>query len=135
MTAIAAQDRLTPVGIFLHATPMLELIMAGLLLASLAAAAVCVRKLATGPRLTGGSAYLSNLRIGGPVVGLLGAAWAGLGMALGLANVTGQVPLKVLAHGYSEVMLVVLLGFLAGAVGVIANWAVESRIDRAVLRA
>jgi len=35
------------------------------------AAAVCIIKLAAGPGLTGGSAFLSGLRLGGPLAGLL----------------------------------------------------------------
>ena len=112
-----------------------KLIMLSLLVAMLAALIVCAMKLASGPRLSGGSAFLSGLRLGGPVMGGLGAAWAGLGMAIGLANMAGAVPLIVLARGYAEVLLLLVLGFLAGAVAVIANWAVDSRIDRSVLKA
>jgi hypothetical protein len=128
-------DHLTLIGVFLHAAPVAKLIVLGLLAAIIAALAVCAMKVSSSPRLAGGSAYLSGLRIGGPLAGLLGAAWAGLGMALGLANTPGAVPLNLLARGYSEVMLMVVMGLLAGAVAVIANWAVEARIDRTVLKA
>ena len=104
-------------------------------MATLAALVVCAAKLATGPRLSGGSAYLSGLRVGGPLTGLLGAAWAGLNMSIGLSNVVGPAPFNVLAHGLSEVMLLIVLGLLAGAVAVVANWTVEARIDRSVLKA
>ena len=57
-----------------------------------------------------------------------------LNMCIGLANVSPTPSISVLAHGWAEAMLLVVLGFLTGMVAVIANWAVESRIDRAVLR-
>ena len=64
-----------------------------------------------------------------------GAAWTGLSMSLGFANAPSPAPVSVLAHGYAEIMLLVVIGLMAGAVAVIANWAVESRIDRSVLKA
>ena len=135
MSLVQIQDRLTPMVVFQQAAAVEKLIMLSLSVAMLAALIVCAMKLASGPRLSGGSAFLSGLRLGGPIMGLLGAAWAGFSMALGLANTAGAVPLSLLAHGYSEVLLLVVLGFMAGVVAVIANWAVESRIDRSVLRA
>jgi hypothetical protein len=135
MMPVSLEDRLTLFRIVQHATPTVQIIIAGLLAAILAAITICLMKLSTGPRLSGGSAYLSGLRLGGPLAGLLGAAYGGLNMTIGLSNVVGPVPLNILAHGFAEVMLMIVLGLLAGAVAVITNWAVESRIDRSVLKA
>jgi len=132
--AAAAPELLTPARIFGNATPVVQAIIVGLAAATLAAVVVCARKLASGPRLSGGSAFISGLRVGGPLAGFLGAAWGGLNMAIGLANVSQTVPLNVLAHGWAEAMFLVVLGLLCGAVAVICHWAIEARIDRAVLR-
>ena len=132
--AVVAAQGVTPAAVFGDAAPAVKLIMLGLLASIAAAIVVCVLKLAKG-HLAGGSAYLSGLRVGGPLAGFLGAAWSGLRMAIGLANVTTAVPVNVLARGAAEVMLLIVLGLLTGAVAVIANWAVEARIDRAVLKA
>ncbi len=56
----------TMAAVFQNAAPVPKLIMVGLLGATLAAIIVCVLKLASGPRLSGGSAYLSGRRRGGP---------------------------------------------------------------------
>jgi hypothetical protein len=133
--AVAFAAPLTPVVVFLNAAPVVKVIILGLVLATLAAVVVCGVKMASGPRLSGGSAYLSGLRVGGPMAGLVGAAWGGLNMTLGLANVAAPPPLSILAHGLAEVMMLILLGLISGAVAVMANWAVEARIDRAVLAA
>jgi hypothetical protein len=133
--AAAFAAPLTPVVVFLNAAPVVKVIVLGLVLATLAAVVVCGIKMASGPRLSGGSAYLSGLRVGGPMAGLVGAAWGGLNMTLGLANVATPAPLNIIAHGLAEVMLLILLGLVSGAVAVMANWAVEARIDRAVLTA
>ncbi len=44
------------------------------------------------------------------------------------------MPFGVLAPGLAEAATLAMLGLLTGVVAVIAHWAVESRIDRAVLR-
>ncbi|MDP1738647.1 MAG: MotA/TolQ/ExbB proton channel family protein [Caulobacter sp.] len=135
LPAVAHADPLTPLGIFAEAAPLMKLIMLGLVGATLAAVVVCGIKLASGPRLTGGSAFLSGLRLGGPLAGFLGAAYASLNIFVAIANIPEPVSLKVAAPGIAEALFLLGLGLLTGAVAVIANWAVEARIDRAVLKA
>ena len=55
-------------------------------------------------------------------------------MSVGLARVGGSVPTQVLARGWAEASLLVLLGLACGLLAVVANWALEARIDRDVLR-
>jgi hypothetical protein len=131
----AAAAPLTPVGIFQNAAPLVKLDILALLLAAIVALVICGAKLASGPRLTGGSAFLSALRLGAPLAGLLGAAYGGVMMALGVANMPVTPPARVLAPGFAEALTLVLLGLVVGVVAVIANWAVEARIDRKVLSA
>ncbi len=125
---------LTPDMVFSDATPMAKLLTVALIIASLAALAVLASKLRGARRLSGGSAFISGLRLGGPIIGGLGASYSLLMMTIGYANV-GDVPLKVLAPGFAECFLQISLGFLAGAVAVLCQWVVESRIDRQVLGA
>ena len=125
----------TPVTVFELAAPLPKLVMIALILAVAAALAVLVAKLASGRRLSGGSAFLSGLRLGAPIIGFLGACDSLLMMTLGAANVPFEPTLKMLAPGFAEAFLQVGLGFLAGAVAVFAHWAVEARIDRQVLSA
>jgi hypothetical protein len=133
--AMAFAEPLTPIGMFQNANHFVQAIMLGLILATVAAVIVCMMKLMSGPGLSGGSAYLSALRFGGPVAGLLGAAWGGMLMAFSLANTAAAVPGYVLARGGAETMALVVLGLLCGAVAVICKWAVDARIDRAILKA
>lgn len=133
LPAAAAAEPLTTLGVFGDAALPVKAIILGLVLATLAAIIICAMKLASGPRLSGGSAYLSGLRLGGPLTGFLGAAYSGLVMAMHMANATGAASAPTLAPGMAEIMLIVLLGLVSGSVAVAANWAVEARIDRAVL--
>ena len=135
MTSQSDQVRLTLVAVFENAAYFQKAIMIVLVLATVAALVVLALKLASGRRLAGGSAFLSGLRLGGPIIGLLGACYCGLTMSLGVANVSHPVTMNVLAPGFAEIFLTIGLGFLAGVVAVFANWMVESRIDRQVLSA
>jgi hypothetical protein len=127
--------RVTPMDVFANSETLQKLIIIVLLASVVAALAVLVLKLRGGQRLAGGSAFLSGLRLGGPILGGLGACLSLLNMSLGLANIPADVPLKALAPGFAEAFFVVGLGFLAGVVAVFANWVVESRIDHSVLKA
>ena len=128
-------NHLSIVTIVAHATPVAKLIILGLLVSIVAAIVIAVRKLGRGQRLSGGSAFLSGLRVGGPMAGALGAAWTLLNMAMGLSNAPVAPTAQMLAPGLAEAAFLVTLGLLTGAVAVIAHWSVEARIDRTVLNA
>lgn len=125
---------ITPLGIFFEAAPSMKLIMIALVLAAIAAIVVTIRKVASGRHLTGGSAYLSALRLGAPLLGLLGAAFNGLMGFLAIARF-GPPSMQVLAPGLAEAFFLLVLGLLVGFIGVVCHWIVEARIDRAVLTA
>lgn len=135
LPAAASAAPLMPANVFQNAAHPVQAIMLGLIGATVAALVVCAMKLRSPAGLSGGSAYLSGLRIGGPLAGFLGASWTGLVMTFYLANASAPVPVNMLAAGYTEAMAQIVLGLLAGAVAVIAKWAVDARIDRAVLNA
>ncbi|MDI1325845.1 MAG: hypothetical protein PSV23_03495 [Brevundimonas sp.] len=132
--AAFAQSRLTLSGVFADADETMKALMIALVAASLAAVVVTALKLASGRRLNGGSAFVSALRLGGPLMGLVGAAFVLLMGFIGIANANGPVPVTVLAPGFAEAALLFLLGLIAGVVGVVCHWIIESRIDRAVLQ-
>jgi hypothetical protein len=135
MATAVPHIRITPVTVFELSGPLQKLVIVVLLVAMAAALLVLAMKLAGGRKLAGGSAYLSGLRLGAPIIGILGACSSLFSMTLGVANVPFEPTLKILAPGFAEAFLQVGLGFLAGAVAVFAHWAVESRIDRQVLGA
>ena len=131
-TPAAAHERLTVATVALDASIPIKLLMVGLVLAALAAVVIAARKLTGGP-INGGSAFLSGLRYGGPLVGFLGAALNGLWSFMAIASMDRSLPFSAYAPGLAEAMLVLTLGLLSGVVAVIARWAVEARIDRTVL--
>ncbi|TPW05886.1 MAG: hypothetical protein FD125_523 [bacterium] len=131
--AIAAPSGITLGDVFGDAAPSVKLVMLLLVVGALSALIVTVLKFASGRRLSGGSAYVSALRLGGPLLGLVGAMYVLLMGFIGMANVGEPIPMAVLAPGYAEAALLFLLGLLAGVVGVICHWIIEARIDRTVL--
>lgn len=134
MAQAAKGPSITPGVIFADAAIFPQIIMAALFAAMVAAAVICVRKLLPGKKLAGGSAFISGLRAGGPLLGLLGATYGLLNTAIGLAIVQPENMLVVMP-GIAEMLMLVLVGLLAGVVAVITHWAIESRIDRQVLSA
>lgn len=131
--AIAA-PRLTLSDVFADADESMKALMILLIAAALIAVVLTGLKVAGGRRLAGGSAFVSALRLGGPLLGLLGAVFVLLSGFVGLANAGAPVPMPVLAPGFAEAALLFLLGLLAGVVGVVCHWIIEARIDRAVLK-
>jgi len=130
----ALAQGITPITIFFEAAPSMKAIILALVIAAIAAVVVTIRKVASGPHLTGGSAYLSALRLGAPLLGLLGAAYNALLWFIAMARV-GVPEMQVLAPGLAEALFLVTLGLLVGVIGVICHWIVDARVDRAVLRA
>jgi len=131
--ALAASPGITLGNVFGDAAPSVKLVMLALVVGALAAVIVTVLKLASGRRLSGGSAYVSALRLGGPLLGLMGAMYVLLMGFIGMANAGEPVPVAVLAPGFAEAALLFLLGLMAGVVGVVCHWIIEARIDRTVL--
>jgi biopolymer transport protein ExbB/TolQ len=125
--------RITAIDVFQFAGPLQKAVVIALLAAMAAAVVVLAVKLASGKKLDGGSAFLSSLRLGGPILGGLGACWSLFNMTLGYAGVPGDPSPKIMAPGFAEAFLQVGLGFLVGVVAVLCHWAVTSRIDRQVL--
>ena len=130
--AFAAPD-LTFATVIGDAAGTMKFIMIALVLAAIAAIALTALKVLPGRRLSGGSAFVSALRLGGPLIGLLGASFVLLMMFLGIANHGESVPMPMLAPGFAEAAMLVFLGLVAGVVGVICHWVIEARIDRTVL--
>jgi len=119
--------------VFVNAAVVPKLIMAALVVSAVAAVVVATGKLLRGERLAGGSVFVAGLRFGGPAAGVLGAAYTLTNMAIGVANVPYEPTLKALAPGIAEIAVLLGLGFAAGVIAAIMNWALEARIDRQVL--
>lgn len=124
----------TPLVVFADASVSMKAVMLVLAIALIAAVVVTARKVMSAPHLHGGSTFLSALRLGAPLLGLLGAASNALMMFIALAN-TGPQSFNVLAPGLAEAAFLLVLGLIVGVVAVVCHWIVEARVDRAVLSA
>ena len=114
--------------------PMLKLVMMVVAIATIAAVVITVRKLSAKDSLVGGSAFVKALRLGGPLLGLLGASYAAMNIFIGLSSFSKPVNPVIYMPSVAEAFAVLIVGLVSGVVAVIANWALEARIDREVLR-
>jgi len=131
---MSTSNTITPLTVFFDASVPVKVIVLCLVVALIAAVVVTARKVMSGPHLNGGSTFLSALRLGAPLLGLLGAAYNLLMIFIGVSNRGGQ-PLNVIAPGLAEAAFLLVLGLIVGVVAVICHWAVEARVDRLVLKA
>ncbi len=130
--AAAHATPLSFIDVAADAAPAQQCLMLAIVVATVAAIILSVFKLLPG-RLSGGSTFVSSLRFAGPVAGLMGAAYAGWKMCIGIATVAATPSLKVLAPGLAEIATLIALGALSGIIAIVLTWAIEARIDRQVL--
>src|ERR1700677_1427533 len=123
--SLAQAAPFSPGAVFANAAPFQKLLVLALIVATLIGVVIATRKLASGSRLAGGCAFVSGLRLGAPLIGLLGSSFAVLRMCMGVANVAYAPTLKALAPGLAEAVTLIGLGFLCGAVAVLLHWAIE----------
>lgn len=129
---VPAEDRLTLLGVFMDADIVVKLIMAGLLVAAVAALAVWIAQAARA-RSAGtvrGLGFLSALGAGGPLIGFFGSAYTLLHSFIGLSNVRPAPTLSVLAPGFAEATLCAALGLLAAAIATIGHRHIQSKLLR-----
>jgi biopolymer transport protein ExbB/TolQ len=128
---VAADHRLSGLGVFTHAKPLVMLVMALLLAAIVVAAAVWVRALAAGPRAEASrsaTATLSGIAAAAPLLGLFAAAYGLMDSCIGLANVRPVPSLSVLAPGLAEAFMAIALGMLAAAVATLGRHHLKARM-------
>lgn len=134
-THVAVADRLTLGGVFSHAAPVNQLVLAALLLAALGAAAVWAFQLVRFSQrrpegLAGAMAYLSAVAAAAPLLGFFGALYSLLECAIGMANVRPAPSLSILAPGIAEGALAAALGLLAAAIAVIGHRHLKLKLYR-----
>lgn len=132
-TAALAQSRLGVATVFVESAPLMKFLMLVMGVAAIAAIVVTAMKLSSGRRLAGGSSFVSALRLGGPLIGLLGAIFNLLMIFIGIANAAEPVPFEVLAPGFAEASMLFFIGLFVGVVAVTCHWVIEAQIDRTVL--
>lgn len=135
-TIVPASERLTVAGVFADASVEVQLMLA--LLIAGAVAAVVVWGLSLG-KVGGGDAKavatalgrLKIVRSGASPLGFLTASYVLFAGFLGVANVRPAPTLTIMAPGFAEATLAVMLGLLASALAVICERHLEARIRRA----
>lgn len=133
---VPPDQRLTVARVFADAAPEVQGVLALLLISTLAALAVWTMSLgkvgrADAKGLAGALGGLRIVRSGATPLGLLAASYILFGGFLGIANVRPAPSITVMAPGWAEAALAIMLGLLATTVAVICERHLEARIRRA----
>lgn len=135
-TVVPVAERLTIVQVFGNASVEVQLAFAILLLSTLASLAVWVTSLpkvtqADAKGLAGALGRLRIVRSGAMPLGFLAASYILFSGFLGISNVRPAPTITVMAPGWAEAALAVMLGLLATMVAVVCERHLEGRIRRA----
>ena len=130
----AAEAPLTPARIFGDSAPLQKLIILFLVASIIATIALVTTRLVRGRALSGGSRFVGGLRVGGVLLGALGATYSAMNGMVGIANVPITPTMKVLAPGIAESLFVFGLGVLAASVAVFGYEALQARTGTAALK-
>lgn len=130
------QGPLTLGDVLLNAAVPVQVVMIGLIVAAVVSLGLWgagLTKVGKGDAkgLAGALGRLRIVRSAGAPLGALAASFTLMSGFVGLANVSPQPSLAVLAPGWAEAALAVMLGLLATSVAVICERHLESRIRRA----
>lgn len=135
-TVVPPSERLTVVQVFADASPEMQVLFAILVLSVIAALVTWgmgLPKVAKGDAkgLAGAVGRLKIVRSAATPLGLLGASYVLFAGFMGIANVRPAPSITVMAPGWAEAALAVMLGLLATTVAVACERHLEARIRRA----
>ena len=122
-------ERLTLGGVFGDATLVVQLVMAGLMAATLLGLALYVMAL-SGRGAARAVGFLRALRTAGPLLGLTAASQTQLSSFIGVSNARPAPSLTVMAPGIAEALLAVMLGLMAASVAVVCGRHLEERVRK-----
>ena len=120
--------KLTVARMFIDAAPAVQIVLAGLLLTSLAALVILLLGLGRPSKsMAGATRFLETAMAAAPIAAMFGAAWGLITVFLGIAN-SNVSNLAVAAPGIAEAILSVAAGLLALLLAVIAHRVIKPRV-------
>jgi hypothetical protein len=135
-TLVAPSERLSFGDVFADASLIVQAVFAALIVSAVAAIAIWALSLgkvgtADAKGLAAALGRLKIVRAAGTPLGALTAAYVLLSGFIGIANVRPTPTMAVMAPGWAEAALAVMLGLLATTVGVLCERHLEALIRRA----
>lgn len=124
-----ALPKLTVAQMYVDASPLVKIVLTGMVLTALAALAILMLGMARSSKgMAGAARFLEGAMMAVPVAALFGAAYGALTIFLGIANTNvSPVRLAVAAPGIAEAILSIATGLLALLIAVIAYRVVKPR--------
>ena len=131
MEAVArhALPKLTVAQMYVDASPVVQIVLAGLLLTGLTALVIMLLGLARSSKgMAGAARFLEAAMVAAPIAALFGAAYGAMTVFLGIANTNvSPANLAVAAPGIAEAILSLATGLLTLLIAVIAYGVVKPR--------
>jgi len=112
---VPVDQRLNLFGVLAHAKPVVEVLLFLMFVMLIAAVVVWAMQLGGRRDARRGEDVLSMVLVTAPLFGLTAAAYGLMDMSIGIANVRPAPDLTVLAPGFAEAGLCILLGLLAAS--------------------
>ena len=112
---VPVDQRLDLLKILTHAKPVVEVFLFVMFVMLIAAVVVWVLQLTGRRDQQRGEGVLSTVLVTAPLFGLTAAAYGLMDMSIAIANVRPAPDLTVLAPGFAEAGLCILLGLLAAS--------------------
>ncbi|MEW5685797.1 MAG: hypothetical protein AB1942_12840 [Pseudomonadota bacterium] len=135
-TLVPPAERLTFGDVFADASLIVQAVFAALIVSAVASVVIWAMSLgkvgkADAKGLAAALGRLKIVRAAGTPLGALTAAYVLLSGFIGIANVRPTPTMAVMAPGWAEAALAVMLGLLATTVGVLCERHLEAQIRRA----
>ena len=132
--AESARAGINTLDLVRNTDPALQLLLLALAGSALAALVITILKLAKGKALAGGSSFVASLRLGAPLLGLMGGGYNLLMLLIGTTGTGVPIDHVMFAPFHAESVLVALAGLSVGLLAVLGHAVIEARIDRVVLK-
>ena len=132
LTPVPPEDRLTVMGVFMDADPVVKLVLAGLVIAAVAALVIWLVQLGRRTPSARAMTFLSVWSRSAVLVGLFGGAYTLMNSALALSNLRPAPTISVVAPGLAETLLSIMLGLLGAAIATMGHRHLQARLVRVV---
>jgi hypothetical protein len=135
-SVVPPAERLTFAGVFADADIVVQTMMTLMIGGAIAALVIWGLSLAKvgkgdAKAVAGALGWLKIIRCAGGPLGVLTAGYTLLGGFIALSNVRPAPTISIMAPGWAEAALALVLGMLATTVGVICERSLEARVRRA----
>ncbi|HEY8571035.1 MotA/TolQ/ExbB proton channel family protein [Phenylobacterium sp.] len=132
LVPVDPEERLHILRVFMDGDPVVKLVLAGLLVAAIAALVLWILQASRRTAAPRSMTFLAVWSRSAVLVGLFGASYTLMNSAIGLSNLRPAPSIGVVAPGLAEALLSVMLGLLGAAIATMGHRHLQARLVRPV---